>query len=132
MRRIITVFILFGLFSGCLIKAKAEDDSKKYHSDPVTSILGSVVAVPIGAMVGSVRGSVAKSVDYAQSFSEPYTPIVGGPLGFATGLVTGAVTGLLKGIFTGLVVGVDKPFSAESISFDGKFLDYEPYEIIPD
>jgi hypothetical protein len=132
MKKIIVVFILFGLFAGCLNKSKAENDKKKYHSDPVTSILGTVVAVPVGAVAGLVRGSVAKSFDYSQSFSESYTPFIGGPLGFLTGLATGSITGLLKGVFTGLVVGVEKPFSAESLSLDGKFRDFEPYEIIPD
>lgn len=105
-------------------------------ADPLSSILGALIATPISTVSGLLRGSVAKGSEYSNTFSDElgggtFGQVVGVPTGMVTGVVTGGVTGLMKGLINGIIVGVDKPFTAESMSLDGEFTDYDPYHLDP-
>jgi len=101
-------------------------------------VFGTLVGAPVGVIagtpIGAVRGSIAKGIDYADGFSEYMGPGIlgeatGNVSGLAIGAVTGAFTGAAKGFTTGLKYGYSCPFSAQSFSLNGKFIDaYDPYD----
>lgn len=104
--------------------------------DPVTSLVGMALGTPVSMIAGMARGSLSKSIEYAGEFPQSmgdgmFSHLVGVPGGALVGLFTGGITGLLRGTFNGVINGIDYPFTAKSVSLDGKFLDYEPYEILP-
>jgi hypothetical protein len=101
---------------------------------PIKSTLGALVGTPIGAIAGLVRGSTSKGVEYTGTFSDKVGHgAVGKIVGYPTGLIVGGLTGGLSGIVTGVVNGVSKgiddPFSTESMSLDGDFMDFDPYAV---
>ena len=97
--------------------------------------LGIVAGVPGGAIAGLQRGAINKGVEYGNAFSDTLGggfigKLVGFHGGLLVGAVTGGVTGVLSGGLHGLIDGYNHPLSVESISMDGDYLDYDPYDII--
>ncbi len=132
MKKITSSLLAVSLLLCVAVKpAKAEVDA-----NPITSLLGVIVGTPISTVSGLLRGSVAKGTEYSGTFSDEMgggtiAQVIGVPTGMVTGVVTGGVTGVIKGLINGIVVGVDKPFSSESMSLDGEFADYDPYNLDP-
>lgn len=114
------------------------EETKHVHNGALCfmcKILGSVSGLVVGPIAGLVRGSVSKGVDHADDLSDAMGDgmigsAIGIPAGGLTGIVTGAVTGIPNGMITGLVKGWEDPFTSESYSLEGKFLDYDPYHFL--
>lgn len=122
--RIITSLLLvFTLFTALAVKA---DETFKKAS----SIL---VSTPVGAIVGLGRGAISKGVQYADAFSNDFgegviPKLLGIPSGFFVGGIAGGATGFLRGVFDGVRISTQNPFSAEAMSLEGNFLDFDPYD----
>lgn len=104
------------------------------ESCPQLSSVASLTGMTVGAPVGLFRGMIAKSVQFASNVDDAFgdnifSKIIGYPIGIISGAVAGGFTGIFKGAWTGLRSGWRKPFSQESFSLDGDFLDYDPFEI---
>ncbi|MDA0771532.1 MAG: hypothetical protein O3C63_01170 [Cyanobacteria bacterium] len=104
----------------------------KHSNDLICKIVGTIVALPVGAISGLVRGSVSKGGELAGSFSDSMDSnlagnLVGKPSGVIVGGVSGALAGLLNGAVTGIRTGWSDPFTKESFSLDGQTRDYDPF-----
>jgi len=100
----------------------------------ILSPIGAIVGIPVGGAFGLLRGGVTKAVEYTDSLSDSlgggiFGHLIGVPGGFVIGTVTGGTTGLIKGVTDGLVIGIDNPLSEESLTLNGKFTDYDPYDM---
>lgn len=116
-------------------------DSKSVEDDKemglFNRVFGTLVGVPVGiaagAPIGAVRGSLNKAIDYSDEFSEYMGPGIlglaaGNVSGLAIGAVSGALSGAAKGFVSGVKYGYSSPFSAQSVSLNGKFAkEYDPY-----
>lgn len=129
MKKIIVSFISFAiLLSTSLAPAKANDQ-------PVLGVLGVLTGVPIGLIAGAARGSTVKSVQYADAWSNEISDtrvvgkLIGVPLGLIVGSFAGGITGGIKGIVDGISIGYNDPFTTESYSLEGDFMDIDPYDI---
>jgi hypothetical protein len=119
------------------VAASPEPRASTKHNSALCNICksgGSLSGLFIGMPVGLVRGSAAKAAELAEVSSDSLGggvigKAIGIPGGAILGAVTGAVTGLAKGAVNGLRTGWSDPFSPESYSTDGDFLDYDPYAI---
>lgn len=110
----------------------AENEKKKTDIN-FQQLVSPVFTAPVGTVMGAVRGAASKSTDHTKDF---YDALGGGvwgtvaaPVGFLSGAVSGLVSGTAKGFVDGVVVGVEEPFSLRSISMDGKYLDFDSYDI---
>jgi|GEM_PF-1553917 hypothetical protein len=118
--------LLVSLFAHAPVKAS---------SYGIFSILGPVVAVPVGTVSGVLRGGIAGGVHHADTVSDGLGngvigKVIGTPIGLTTGFVTGGLFGGLSGVMTGITKGLDDPFSTTSMSLDGDFIDYDAYSIM--
>jgi len=114
--------------------SKVADDKEM---DLFHRVFGTLVGVPVGiaagAPIGAVRGSLNKAIDYSDEFSEYMGPGIlglaaGNVSGLAVGAVSGAISGAAKGFVSGVKYGYSSPFSAQSVSLNGKFAkEYDPY-----
>lgn len=94
----------------------------------VGNVIGPVVALPVGAVAGTVRGAANRGTAYADKGSEIMGESLPGQVtgklgGGILGTVVGAVTGLFRGLYNGLRYGFTRPFSSESFSLAGEFID---------
>lgn len=101
---------------------------------PVTRVVGGIIGVPISMFTGLVRGAASKGVSYTGGI---YNASGGGakgllaaPIGLAAGIVAGGVTGTLKGAVDGVLNGIVDPLTPEALSITGKFLKYDPYDLL--
>ncbi|MBT6843337.1 MAG: hypothetical protein HOA17_06005 [Candidatus Melainabacteria bacterium] len=106
---------------------------KEGHSNNlICKIVGTIIALPVGAVSGLIRGSVSKGGEMAVSFSDSIDSdiagnLVGKPGGVIVGGVSGGLAGLLNGAVTGIRTGWSDPFTKESFSLDGDTFDYDPF-----
>ncbi len=122
--RIISSLFLIFAFS-MAIPSKAGEPIKK-----TASVL---VSTPVGAFVGLGRGAVSKGIQYADAFSNDFgegviPKLIGIPGGLFVGGIAGGVTGFVRGAIDGVRISTQDPFSAEAMSLDGNFLDFDPYD----
>ena len=101
--------------------------------EPIKKTASVLISTPVGAFVGLGRGAISKGVQYADAFSNDFgdgviPKLVGIPAGLLVGGVAGGVTGLLRGVIDGVRISTQDPFSAEAMSLDGNFLDFDPYD----
>ena len=94
-----------------------------------------IVGIPVGFVIGGTRGAVSKASQYGSDLSEDLgdntiAKVVGYPTGIVVGAVGGLVTGVTRGLVDAFYYGINDPFSPESLSVEGEFLDYDPYEVI--
>jgi len=111
----------------------AENEKKKTDID-LAQFVSPFFTAPTGTILGAVRGTASKSVDHSKDLYKAlgggvWGTTVGAPVGFIGGAVSGLFTGATKGLVDGVVVGVEEPFSLRSISMDGKYLDFDSYDI---
>jgi regulator of replication initiation timing len=113
-------------------KNKIDSGSSFCLACKVGHVIGPVVALPIGAVTGTVRGSINKGTTFADQGSDLLGESLPGQLvgklgGGVLGTVVGAVSGLFRGLYNGLRYGLTRPFSSESFSLAGKFVeDFNP------
>jgi regulator of replication initiation timing len=113
-------------------KSASESGSGFCLACKVGHVIGPVVALPVGAVAGTVRGAANKGTSYADKGSETLGEslpgqVVGKLGGGILGTVVGAVSGLFRGLYNGLRYGLTRPFSAESFSLAGQFVeDFNP------
>jgi len=113
-------------------ETNSSQSGKKCYLCKVT---GAILGMGIGSASGFMRGSISKSVELASDFNDSFgqgtaSNIAAGTAGAVTGLVTGAGTGVLNGMMTGVIEGWSNPFTSESFSIEGRFLDYDPFEFL--
>lgn len=95
---------------------------------------GVVLGVPGGMVVGAARGltkgwiwgteTTAETLGDAKGIPQrAFGAISGGVLAG----VAGGFTGIAMGAYDGVQYGIDDPLSAKNFSYDGNFLDYEPF-----
>ncbi len=94
-----------------------------------------IVGIPAGFFIGGVRGATSKAAEFGSDLSEDLgndtvAKVVGYPTGIVVGGVTGLVTGVTRGIVDAFYYGINEPFSPESLSVEGDFLDYDPYDVV--
>jgi hypothetical protein len=112
-------------------KPEKSSDKKCY----LCKVTGAVLGMGIGSASGFMRGSISKSAELSSDFNDSFgqgtaSNIAAGTAGAVTGFVAGAGTGVLNGMLTGVIEGWSNPFTSESFSIKGKFLDYDPFEFL--
>lgn len=101
--------------------------------EPIKKTASVLVSTPVGAFVGLGRGAVSKGIQYADAFSNDFgegviPKLIGIPGGLFVGGIAGGVTGFVRGAIDGVRISTQDPFSAEAMSLDGNFLDFDPYD----
>lgn len=109
-------------------------ENEKRANVELEEFIGPFFTAPAGLVLGAVRGSASKSVDHSKDLYDAlgggvWGTAVGVPVGFMGGAVSGLFTGGTKGLVDGVVIGVEEPFSLKSISSEGKYLDFDSYDI---
>jgi hypothetical protein len=109
-------------------------ESEKKNDVELEEFIGPFFTAPVGLVLGAVRGTASKSVDHSKDLYDAFGggvwgTAIGAPVGFIGGAVSGLFTGGTKGLVDGLVIGVEEPFSLKSISSEGKYLDFDSYDI---
>lgn len=115
-----------------------EPQAEKNTSDKkcyLCKTTGAILGMGIGSISGFMRGSISKSAELSSDFNDSFgqgtaSNIVAGTTGAVTGFVAGAGTGVLNGMLTGVIEGWSNPFTSESFSIKGKFLDYDSFEFL--
>ncbi|MEY3370459.1 MAG: hypothetical protein RLZZ361_1129 [Cyanobacteriota bacterium] len=113
-------------------------ENNQNHSDKkcyLCKVTGALLGMGIGSASGFMRGSISKSVELSSDFNDSFgqgtaSNITAGTAGAVTGFLTGAGTGILNGMLTGVIEGWSNPFTSESFSIKGRFLDYDPFEFL--
>jgi hypothetical protein len=108
-----------------------KSDKKCY----LCKVTGAVLGMGIGSAAGFMRGSISKASELSSDFNDSFgqgtaSNIAASTAGAVTGFVAGAGTGVLNGMMTGVVEGWSNPFTGESFSIKGRFLDYDPFEFL--
>lgn len=127
MKKTITTIAVTALLASTNLSAQASVMSV------IKGIAGAAIGMPVGAVMGLLRGAANKGVSYADGGREKLSSageageVVGTVGGLAIGELTGGITGVLNGLQRGLRLGYTEPFTVCSISLQGEFLDYDPY-----
>jgi hypothetical protein len=79
-------------------------ENEKRADVELEEFIGPFFTAPAGLVLGAVRGTASKSVDHSKDL---YDALGGGSV----------------------VIGVEEPFSLKSISSEGKYLDFDSYDI---
>ncbi|MEB3315778.1 MAG: hypothetical protein VKK32_06165, partial [Candidatus Melainabacteria bacterium] len=109
-------------------------ENEKRADVELEEFIGPFFTAPAGLVLGAVRGTASKSVDHSKDLYDAlgggiWGTAIGAPVGFIGGAVSGLFTGGTKGLVDGVVIGVEEPFSLKSISSEGKYLDFDSYDI---
>ena len=109
-------------------------ENEKRADVELEEFIGPFFTAPAGLVLGAVRGTASKSVDHSKDLYDSlgggiWGTAIGAPVGFIGGAVSGLFTGGTKGLVDGVVIGVEEPFSLKSISSEGKYLDFDSYDI---
>jgi hypothetical protein len=109
-------------------------ENEKRADVELEEFIGPFFTAPVGLVLGAVRGTASKSVDHSKDLYDAlgggvWGTAIGAPVGFIGGAVSGLFTGGTKGLVDGVVIGVEEPFSLKSISSEGKYLDFDSYDI---
>ena len=124
---------LFRTFISLLLVCSILAANAARADEPIKKTTSAIVSAPVGAIVGLGRGSISKAAQYADAFSNDFgdglvSKLIGIPSGVIVGGVAGGVTGLLRGLVNGIRISTQEPFSAEAMSLDGNFLDFDPFD----